>query len=208
MPRANWEFIGNLPIVVPVTDEQTAIADFLDRETARLDALIEKKQRQIALLEEKRSALISHAVTKGLSSLTSVSHDEKWLEAKLGRLIRLQRGIDITGASENDSGTPVFSSGGHTGFTDLPGIKGPGVIIGRKGTLGTVHYSAGNYWPHDTTLWVKEFNSNYPRFVYYYLFHMKLEQYDVGAANPTLNRNHIHPLTVSFPKLKTQIFNS
>ncbi|NLI08840.1 MAG: hypothetical protein GX457_17400 [Thermotogaceae bacterium] len=47
-------------------DEQRSIAAFLDRETARIDALIEKKRRQIELLKEKRSALISHAVTKGL----------------------------------------------------------------------------------------------------------------------------------------------
>ncbi len=46
--------------------EQRAIAAFLDRETARIDALMEKKQRQIELLQEKRTALISHAVTKGL----------------------------------------------------------------------------------------------------------------------------------------------
>lgn len=66
MPRANWDFIGNLPALIPPLDEQKAIAAFLDRETARIDALIEKKQRQIELLQEKRSALISHAVTKGL----------------------------------------------------------------------------------------------------------------------------------------------
>ncbi|NLV43363.1 MAG: restriction endonuclease subunit S [Candidatus Hydrogenedentes bacterium] len=67
MPRANWDFIGNLPVVVPSTDEQRAIAAFLDRETVRIDGLIEKKQRQIELLQEKRAALISHAVTKGLN---------------------------------------------------------------------------------------------------------------------------------------------
>jgi type I restriction enzyme S subunit len=66
MPRANWDFIGNLPALVPPLDEQKAIAAFLDRETARIDALIEKKRRQIELLQEKRAALISHAVTKGL----------------------------------------------------------------------------------------------------------------------------------------------
>jgi type I restriction enzyme, S subunit len=66
MPRASWEFIGNLPTLVPSQDEQRAIAAFLDRETARIDALIEKKRRQIELLQEKRAALISHAVTKGL----------------------------------------------------------------------------------------------------------------------------------------------
>ena len=53
-------------LLLPRYSEQTAIAAFLDRETARIDFLIEKKQRQIELLQEKRSALISHAVTKGL----------------------------------------------------------------------------------------------------------------------------------------------
>ncbi|HOH65606.1 MAG: restriction endonuclease subunit S [Sedimentisphaerales bacterium] len=67
MPRANWDFIGNLPALIPPDDEQRAIAAFLDRETVRIDALIEKKRRQIELLQEKRSALISHAVTKGLN---------------------------------------------------------------------------------------------------------------------------------------------
>jgi len=66
MPRASWDFIGNLPVLVPPRDEQRAIAAFLDRETARIDALIEKKERQIELLQEKRAAVISHAVTKGL----------------------------------------------------------------------------------------------------------------------------------------------
>ncbi|MEW5920365.1 MAG: restriction endonuclease subunit S [Bacillota bacterium] len=67
MPRASWEFIGKLPVLVPPVEEQRAIAAFLDRETARIDAIIEKKQRQIELLQEKRTALISRAVTKGLN---------------------------------------------------------------------------------------------------------------------------------------------
>jgi len=59
-----WLDNGLFP--VPPLEEQRAITVFLDRETARIDALIEKKKRQIELLQEKRSALISHAVTKGL----------------------------------------------------------------------------------------------------------------------------------------------
>ena len=61
-----WLDNGLFP--VPPLAEQKAIAAFLDRETARIDALIEKKRRQIELLQEKRSAVISHAVTKGLDS--------------------------------------------------------------------------------------------------------------------------------------------
>jgi len=63
MPRASWEFIGNLPMFVPPEDEQRAIAAFLDRETARIDGLIEKIRKSIDLLREYRTALISAAVT-------------------------------------------------------------------------------------------------------------------------------------------------
>lgn len=59
-------WIDNGLFPVPPIEEQLSIADFLDRETARIDNLIEKKKRQIELLQEKRTALISHAVTKGL----------------------------------------------------------------------------------------------------------------------------------------------
>jgi len=67
MPRANWQFIGNLPFLLPPLPEQQAIADFLDRETSRIDELIARKKRLIELLQEKRTALITRAVTKGLN---------------------------------------------------------------------------------------------------------------------------------------------
>ena len=66
MPRANWEFIGGSLVPVAPTEEQQAIADFLDDRTAKLDALLEKKRALIGKLKEKRSALISRTVTKGL----------------------------------------------------------------------------------------------------------------------------------------------
>ena len=68
MPRASWDFIGNVASPLPPLPTQRAIADFLDRKTAAIDALIEKKERLIALLAEKRAALIHRAVTKGLDS--------------------------------------------------------------------------------------------------------------------------------------------
>jgi len=66
MPRASWDFIGNLPILLPELEEQQAIARFLDFKTAQIDALIAKKNSLLDKLAEKRTALISHAVTKGL----------------------------------------------------------------------------------------------------------------------------------------------
>ncbi|HOD82970.1 MAG TPA: restriction endonuclease subunit S [Phycisphaerae bacterium] len=102
MPRANWDFIANLPALIPPGDEQRAIAAFLDRETARIDALIEKKRRQIELLQEKRSALISHAVTKGLDPHAAMKDSgiewlgpvpAHWTAVRIRRLLtRLEQG--------------------------------------------------------------------------------------------------------------------
>ena len=66
MPRVSPDQVGNGFTPLPPLPEQRAIAAFLDRETAKIDALVAKKERLIELLQEKRTALISHAVTKGL----------------------------------------------------------------------------------------------------------------------------------------------
>jgi len=66
VPSLSEGYQSTLPLIVPPVDEQQAIADFLDHETAKIDALVEKKERLIELLREKRTALITHAVTKGL----------------------------------------------------------------------------------------------------------------------------------------------
>jgi type I restriction enzyme S subunit len=77
-------------------------------------------------------------------------------------------------------------------------------VIGRKGTLGSVHFSEDDYWPHDTTLWSKDLRGNNPRFVYYYLHTVNFRRFDVGNSNPTLNRNHIHGFPVLIPPLSIQ----
>ena len=66
MPRAEWEFIGNMLIPIPGRHEQHAIVDYLDRETTRLDTLMAAKERVLELLAENRQALIARAVTRGI----------------------------------------------------------------------------------------------------------------------------------------------
>ncbi len=80
MPRASWDFIGNLPVLLPDVTEQQAIANFLDFKTAQIDALIAKKKTLLEKLAEKRTALISHAVTKGLDpSVPMKDSGVEWL---------------------------------------------------------------------------------------------------------------------------------
>jgi len=111
MPRANWEYIGNLPIPKIPVGEQHTIAAFLDRETARLDALIAKKQRFIELLEEKRQALITQAVTKGLDPDAEMKDSgvawigevpAHWQLTRLGHLSTLQTGLTLGKRYDDD----------------------------------------------------------------------------------------------------------
>ncbi len=123
-----------------------------------------------------------------------------WKPAVLRDLVFLQRGFDITKAQQNAGEVPVFSSAGLSSWHNEARAKGPGVIIGRKGTLGSVHYSEDDYWPHDTTLWSKSLRGNSARYVYYALKCLGLERFNVGGANPTINRNHIHGLPIYIPE--------
>lgn len=80
MPRASWEFIGNLSMLVPHIDEQKNISRFLDNQTAQIDELIVLKEKQIELLEIKRQSIISQAVTRGLDpNVPLKSSGLKWL---------------------------------------------------------------------------------------------------------------------------------
>jgi type I restriction enzyme S subunit len=120
-------------------------------------------------------------------------------ERLLGDLLTFQRGFDITKAEQSLGEVPIVSSSGISSFHNEAKVRGPGVVIGRKGTLGTVHYIDQDYWPHDTTLWVKDFKGSHPRFLSYFLTTLKLENFDTGASNPTLNRNHLHKIKVLAP---------
>ncbi|MGQ4358782.1 restriction endonuclease subunit S [Streptomyces sp. SAS_272] len=127
-----------------------------------------------------------------------------WTRTTVGDVVTLQRGFDITKAQQNPGEVPVVSSGGISSYHDVAMVKGPGVVMGRKGTLGKVFYLDHDYWPHDTTLWVKDFKGNDPRFVYFFLGTLNFLSMDVGSSNPTLNRNHVHPVPVNWPSLREQ----
>ena len=129
-----------------------------------------------------------------------------WIATNVGSQATLQRGVDITKLEQRPGSVPVISSGGVSSYHDTPAASGPGVILGRKGIVGSVYFVECDYWPHDTTLWVKDFHGNDPRFVYYFFRWMapRIATMDVGSANPTLNRNHVHPIEIRWPPLSEQ----
>lgn len=120
MPRASWEFIGNLSQAVPPLEEQHAIAEFLDRKTAQIDGVIAKKQRMIDLLHEKRQALISEAVTKGLDpDVPTKDSGIEWLGRvpRHWELVPLGYLVAVQGGSTPNKETLAFWDG------DIPWVS-------------------------------------------------------------------------------------
>jgi type I restriction enzyme S subunit len=128
----------------------------------------------------------------------------EWANLRLGDVLTLQRGFDITKNEQKRGSIPVVSSSGIGSLHSDYKAPGPGVVIGRKGSLGTVFFLNQPFWPHDTTLWVKDFKDNDPFFCYLLLKTLRLEELDAGSSNPSLNRNHAHNQQVTCPQVGTQ----
>jgi len=118
--------------------------------------------------------------------------------------ITLQRGFDLPRQNRQIGDYPVVASTTIKDYHNEYKIQPPGVITGRSGSLGAVQYLNVPFWPLNTTLWVKDFKGNDPKFVFYFLKTIGLERYNSGAGVPTLNRNHLDSIEVYIPKLSTQ----
>lgn len=115
----------------------------------------------------------------------------------LNEFITLQRGFDLPQDKRVMGNIPVVASTGVVGYHNEEKVLAPGVVIGRSGSIGGGQYVTTNFWPLNTTLWVKDFKGHHPRFVYYLLKNIDFSQFNVGSGVPTLNRNHLSGILVA-----------
>jgi type I restriction enzyme, S subunit len=127
----------------------------------------------------------------------------EWREEPLGDVLTLQRGFDLPARDRLDGPFPVVSSSGITGRHAVAKVDPPGVVIGRYGSLGLVHWITEPYWPLNTSLWVKDFKGNDPRYVSYLLRTVNADG-STASAVPGVNRNHLHKLPVRVPSVQAQ----
>lgn len=125
-------------------------------------------------------------------------------EMQLGDVIRLKRGHDLPAGERVPGEIPIVSSSGITGYHNVAKAAGPGVVTGRYGTLGEVHYIEGDYWPLNTALYVEDFKGNHPRYVSYLLRTLELGTQNAAGAVPGVNRNTLHQMRVRVPDAETQ----
>jgi type I restriction enzyme, S subunit len=123
----------------------------------------------------------------------------EWKESALGEVLELKRGYDLPQQQRRSGHVPIVSSSGITDYHAEAMVKGPGVVTGRYGTLGDVFYITEDFWPLNTTLYVRDFKGNDPRFISYFLRSLNFLAYSDKAAVPGLNRNDLHTARVRFP---------
>lgn len=115
---------------------------------------------------------------------------------KIGDLLNLKRGYDLTKEEMIDAGIPVVGSNGIIGYHNKATAKNPCVTIGRSGTVGIPHYYKQDCWVHNTCLYIDDFKDNNPLYLYYLLKNVNLTKVANSTGVPTLNRNFVHPLKI------------
>ena len=122
-----------------------------------------------------------------MSDMKKITFDE---------FVRLNRGFDLPESKIVAGEYPVVASTNIKAYHNAYKVKPPVVVTGRSGSLGKVQYIDSKCWPLNTSLYSKDFRGNNPKYIYYFLQTMHLEQYNAGAGVPTLNQNHLQRLKI------------
>ena len=157
------------------------------------DDLIENNRRRIQLLEESASLLYrewfvrfrfsGHEHVKIIDGMP-----EGWEKSTLGDNIVLNYGKSLKAHDRIEGTYPVYGSSGIVGTHKKPFARGPGIIVGRKGNVGSVFWSSKDFHPIDTVYYIDTESSDY--YLYNALQHMQFVSSD--AAVPGLNRNYAY----------------
>ena len=131
---------------------------------------------------------------------------ETWKEKLLSEVLDLNYGKGLVKKERKDGSFPVYGSGGIVGYHNTSLVKGPGIIIGRKGSVGTIYYEERNFFPIDTVFFVKILDTKETdlKFLYYFLKQSNLKNLNSDAAVPGLKRNSALRQAINIPKYKTQ----
>jgi type I restriction enzyme S subunit len=148
----------------------------------------------------KMRELVLHLGVTGKLSEDS----EAWTEFPIGEVSRLRRGYDLPTQDRKSGSVPIFAANGPVGVHEIHKVRGPGVVTGRSGSIGKVHFVDENFWPLNTALYVEDFFGNYPQFICLLLRSLHLERFSTATAVPTLNRNVVHKEIVKVPPLAEQ----
>ncbi|NJP12349.1 MAG: hypothetical protein HC866_25155 [Leptolyngbyaceae cyanobacterium RU_5_1] len=127
-----------------------------------------------------------------------------WIEVALGNLLSFNYGKSLPDRARSGTGFPVYGSNGIVGYHDIALTDGETLIIGRKGSVGEVHFSPGSCFPIDTTYYVDQFHDMPTRYWFYQLKNLRLSELNKATAIPGLNREDAYRAKVYLAPLNEQ----
>ncbi len=187
-------FIKTLTIPLPPLAEQ-------QRLVKKLDAAFERIDKAIALVKTN---------LEEIPQLRESAYKEKFKKAPLsillGDFLQLKRGYDLPKRLREKGKYPLFGANGVIDYHKDYKVKGNGVITGRSGSIGHIHYVEENFWPLNTSLYVKDFKDNHPLYSYYVLKSKsnQIKKMSSFAAVPTLDRKQAHKIPIKIHDRKNQ----
>ena len=193
-PGANAKDFSSFRILLPTLPEQKAIASLLET----WDTAIEKTEALIAAKEKQFKWL--------LKTLISDQQDNsEWRKVTLGDICTFEYGNPLKEQDRIGNQYPVFGSNGIVGGHNEYLVVGPFIVIGRKGSAGTVLYSTSSGFPIDTTFYINlQSREVHLRFLYYLLLLVELDKISAQSGVPGLNRNDAYKISISMPSFVEQ----
>ena len=125
---------------------------------------------------------------------------EGWEVRTLGEVVELAYGKALREQHRRPGTVPVYGSNGQIGWHDEKLVEGPGIVVGRKGNPGVVHWSYTDFFPIDTTFYVAPKHDELNlQFLYHELLRQDLPAIAADSAVPGLNRNLAYMNELVFP---------
>lgn len=129
-----------------------------------------------------------------------------WNDHLVEDALTLAYGKSLTKTVRGEGEVPVYGSGGITGTHSTALVRGPGIIVGRKGTVGSLYWEDRDFFPIDTVFYVEP--KRPLAFCYYLLQTLGLERMNTDAAVPGLNRTNVYRLSVPYDEPATEAFSA
>jgi len=195
-----------LRVLVPDISEQQKIAECL----TSLDEVIAAQRQKLDALKTHKKGLMQQLFPREGETLPRLRFPEfqgapEWEDKRLDEVAPLQRGFDLPSDQILAGNIPIVYSNGVRGCHSIGMAQGPGLVTGRSGTIGKIHFiEHAEYWPHNTSLWVTSFKGNSPKFIYYLYDFIGLLRFASGSGVPTLNRNDVHAFVAHVPPSITE----
>lgn len=228
MASLNESIIRSIPVIVPSLDEQRAIAGVL----GSLDDKIEQNRRTAGVLERLARAIFRawfvdfepvHAKATGATHFPAMPQPlfdqlpttfqdspgtnlgpipQGWEVKRLDDLVKLHYGKSLTKKKRIPGCVPVYGSGGVNGTHNAALVEGPGIIVGRKGSVGTIYWESTDFFPIDTVFYVEPIAEAGLHYLFQLLHTFGLETMNTDAAVPGLNRDNAYRLECVVPSSK------